>query len=106
MVNPGLGMEPDQRGRWRFQRKFTINHSIPAWIRNARNNGFHSIGPLIFNNLPDELRMRVGPATNQNQGKKFVNSFKVKLDKYLAGIEDDPGTSANFLLQRMNVEYQ
>ena len=51
-VNPGLTVETDQRGRWYFLRKFTNDSTIPAWIRNARNNGFHSTGPLLFNNLP------------------------------------------------------
>ena len=106
VVNPGLVVEVDQRGRWRYHRKFTTDNNIPAWIRSARNNGFHSNGPLLFNNLPSHLRVRKDPATDPRQGRKLINSFKTKLDSFLAGIEDDPGTRANSLLNRLGVEFQ
>jgi hypothetical protein len=78
VVNPGLVVEVDQRGRWRYHRKFTTDNNIPTWIRSARNNGFHSNGPLLFNNLPSHLRVRKDPATDPRQGRKLINSFKTK----------------------------
>ena len=96
IINPGLIIEVGQRGSWFFPRKFTTDNSIPAWIKNARNNGFHSTGPRIFNSLPRFLRASVPPHNplDPRSGKKMVNAFKTQLDKFLATIEDNPGTTS------------
>ena len=84
IVNPDLVVEVDQRGRWYVQRKFTKNPTIPTWIQYARNNGFHSFGPSLFNSLPGHLRIKVeSPAASGRQAQ--VSSFKRKLDKFLGG---------------------
>ena len=108
ITNPGLIIEVGQRGSWFFPCKFTTDNTIPAWIKNARNNGFHSTGPRLFNSLPRYLRTSV-PSPNPldpRSGKKMVNAFKAKLDKFLANIEDNPGTTSNSLLQRLRFDQQ
>ena len=99
--NPGLVVDTGLRGRWYFQRKFTTNSTIPAWIRKARNNGFFSNGPLLFNSLPGYLRLKQN--TSLPPSKAHLTQFKKRLDVFLDTIEDDPGTTANSLIRRIGL---
>ena len=50
-------------------------------IRNLRDQSFQVNGPRLFNSLPKQLR---------NLSKVPIDEFKMKPDKYLANLPDNP----------------
>ena len=66
------------------------------WIQTIRRNSFFSVGPRLYNSLPQYLRELEDIHTPE---KKHTMSFKRRLDKYLVTIPDVPGPKENSLLR-------
>ena len=73
------------------------NLRAPAWVQILRRNSFFSVGPRLYNKLPQELRQLEDFLVPE---KKHTMAFKRKLDEYLSTIPDAPGTQANSLLNK------
>ena len=73
------------------------NLRAPAWVQTLRRNSFFSVGPRLYNKLPQELRQLEDFLVPE---KKHTMAFKRKLDEYLSTIPDAPGTQANSLLNK------
>lgn len=93
--NPGLQIHYDPRRKTTVEPKSVISATIPAWIRNARNNSFFSIGPKLYNGLPAHLREL---ESIRQPSKLHVDAFKRKLDRHLQSIPDIPGSIHNSLI--------
>ena len=94
--NPGLQWNDNNynsRRGIRIPPKYPVSNV--TWVKRARASSFFFVGPTLYNLLPRHLRELV---PDPNPTKKTVLKFKTKLDKFLANFRDNPGTSANSLL--------
>ena len=84
--NPGLTYNYNPRTKVRFEPKFSLKTS--AWIRKHRMDSFFVRGPVLYNCLPE--KMRILPDTTKSMSQNF-EKFKKELDKWLENIPDTPG---------------
>ena len=69
------------------------NHQCPSAIRNAKEASFPIRGPRLFNCLPKHLRNTTGVS---------VDTFKRKLDRFLATIPDQPTVDGYYGMRAAN----
>ena len=92
--NPGLSISHNPRTGTQVKPKYNSKRSVPRSTQTTRNASFFVRAPIMYNNLPLELRNH---AQSAEPTKESVNTFKSLLDKHLANIPDLPGTLANSL---------
>ena len=81
------GYEDFQDGGIKLRPKY--NNRAPARVKRCRHSSFFYKGPQLYNLLPAELRQL---EEIDEPGKEHVEAFKVKLDKFLEKIPDEPCT--------------
>ena len=69
------------------------SHMCPSIVRNAREASFPIRGPRLFNSLPKHLRNISGVS---------VDSFKRRLDKFLATVPDQPTVDGYYGMRAAN----
>lgn len=70
-----------------------LSHRCPSIVRNAREASFPIRGPRLFNSLPKHLRNISGVS---------VDSFKRRLDKFLATVPDQPTVDGYYGMRAAN----
>ena len=59
----------------------TLNKNSKSKVKTLRENSFQTVGPRLFNSLPQKLR---------NLTRCTIEEFKTNLDEFLANIPDEP----------------
>ena len=89
---PGLGFLSTSNLRTKTKYYPKVNKRATAEVRSIRYSSFFTQGPLLFNLLPEELREAVTPESPDHI-PKMKAAFKVKVDKWLELIPDEPTTT-------------
>ena len=72
------------RGKGRLCRISPINTHTSQKVKTLREKSLNVNGPVLFNSLLKTVR---------NLSKRSIDDFKLKLDKYLEAVLDQPKTS-------------
>ncbi len=89
---PDLGFLSDYHPRTGTKYFAKYKHQATADVKAIRYSSFFSQGPALFNLLPANMRAPATPA-NPEEAKKLKDRFKIRLDKWLGLIPDQPTTA-------------